>query len=303
MLKISSEVRTNPAAFFEAAIGNYIASSPNNVMPSFPGEHIWDEPVVAFASGDDPLFQDYKKIIGDFHFTPREALETHIERSAYPYHPEKVSVITWALPSTRATRLSMREETQFTSLRWNYTRWYGQEVNARLSRHLVSLIESMGGYAVSPEQERWFEVKRDIPNAPASVWSLRHIAYAAGLGTFSLNDGFITPVGIAIRLGSVVCDLDIPPTPRLSNSHQSNCLFYRTGDCGKCIKRCPAGAITEQGHDRAKCSNYQSRVMPAAFKIVGRDNSQYVGNYLGCGLCQTGVPCEGRIPASKDRVD
>ncbi|MBI2852262.1 MAG: epoxyqueuosine reductase [Chloroflexi bacterium] len=303
MLEVLPGVRSNPAALFEAAIKDYIANSLNNAMPSFPGEKIWAEPAVAFASEDDPLFQNYKRIIGEFHLTPREVLETHLKRLLYRHEPEKVSVITWALSSTRATRLSMREETQVSSLRWNYTRCYGQEVNARLARHLVSLIEDMGGYAVSPEQERWLEVKRDFPNAPASAWSLRHVAYAAGLGTFSLNDGFITPVGVAIRLGSVVCDLDIPATPRLAADHLSNCLFYRQGDCGKCIERCPAGAITEQGHDRAKCSNYQSKVMPALFKTLGRDDSKYVGSYPGCGFCQTGVPCEGRIPASKENVD
>ena len=33
-----------------------------------------------------------------------------------------------------------------------------------------------------------------------SNWSERHIAYAAGLGTFSLSDGFIIERGIAHRL-------------------------------------------------------------------------------------------------------
>ncbi|MBI2829676.1 MAG: epoxyqueuosine reductase [Chloroflexi bacterium] len=287
------------AAFFEAAIKEYVATSPNNMMPAFPGEHIWDEPVIGFASGDDPLFQQYKQIIGDFHVTPREAFEMYIKRAACgDYQPENINVIAWALPSTRQTRASMRKEKQVGSLKWNHTRWYGQELNSRLSRHLAVIIEDMGGHAVVPDQERWFEVKRDVPGGPASRWSQRHIAYAAGLGTFSLNDGFITPVGVAVRLGSIVCDLDIPPTSRVYQHHRQNCLFYREGNCGKCIKRCPAGAIGEQGHDKAKCSNYQSNVMPSVFKELGRDTQGYVGNYLGCGLCQTGVPCEGRIPAS-----
>ncbi|MBI2849451.1 MAG: epoxyqueuosine reductase [Chloroflexi bacterium] len=271
-------------------------------MPAFPGERIWDGPAVGFADGDDPLFKEYKSIIGDFHVTPREALEMHLKKAACGYQPEQVRVISWALPSTRETRQSMRRETQVSSLRWNYTRWYGQEANARLARHLVALVEDMGGHAVAPEQESWFEVKRDVPGGPASRWSQRHIAYAAGLGTFGLSDGFISPVGMAIRLGSIVCDLDIPPTPRAYPGHLDNCLFYRTGNCGKCIKRCPAGAISEAGHDKAKCSNYQSRVMPVILQEMGRDHG-YVGTYRGCGLCQTGVPCEGRIPRSKDEID
>ena len=47
-----------------------------------------------------------------------------------------------------------------------------------------------------------------------SNWSERHIAYAAGLGTFSLSDGFITERGIAHRCGSAVVGLELPASPR-----------------------------------------------------------------------------------------
>jgi len=52
----------------------------------------------------------------------------------------------------------------------------------------------------------------NLSDGLASNWSQRHIAYAAGLGTFSLSDGFITPKGIAMRCGSVVCDAALSPT-------------------------------------------------------------------------------------------
>jgi len=48
-------------------------------------------------------------------------------------------------------------------------------------------------------------------SGPSSNWSERHIAYAAGMGTFSLNDAFITEKGIAIKLLSVVTELEIFP--------------------------------------------------------------------------------------------
>jgi hypothetical protein len=48
----------------------------------------------------------------------------------------------------------------------------------------------------------------------ASKWSERHAAYVSGLGTFSLCDGLITPVGIAIRYGSVVSRIPIQPASR-----------------------------------------------------------------------------------------
>lgn len=57
-----------------------------------------------------------------------------------------------------------------------------------------------------------------------------------------------------------------------------------------CAKRCPVGAITENGHDKVKCWDYAggtcARYVEERFGIKG----------YGCGLCQTGVPCESGIP-------
>jgi epoxyqueuosine reductase len=277
-------------------IEEYVATSPNNCMPFFPGEHIWDKPLIGFADGDDPLFLDYKKIIGDFHLTPREALELQLKKANCGYfHPAKISVISFVLPSTRETRESLRRESQVCSLRWNYTRHFGQELIFRLERRLVARIEDMGRYAVAPDLQNWFEVKREVPTGFASTWSQRHIAFAAGLGTFSLNDGFITPVGIAVRAGSIVCDLEIAPGQRRNQNHLGNCLFFREGECGKCIKRCPAQAISEKGHDKLKCQNYMNNVMRKTAAEIGR-TEPFVGAYMGCGFCQTGVPCEGGLP-------
>lgn len=294
-------IKKDPAAFLEAAIKEYVATSPNNLMPDFPGERMWDEPLVGFADGDDPLFSEYKKIIGDFHVTPREALETHLRKKTLGGdRQEKISVVSYFLPSARPIRESMHRETEICSLRWNRNRWFGQELNLRLERRLVTLLEDMGYDAVAPDQEAWFEVKRDVPGAPASNWSQRHVGYAAGLGTFSLNDSFITARGSAGRMGSIVCNIPIAPTPRVARGHRENCLFARTGTCGECIKRCPAGAISEKGHDKAKCFAYLDVGMPQRARELGRKTEEYVGRYIGCAFCQTGVPCEGRIPASPD---
>ena len=43
---IADEMKRDPATFLEAEIKKYIANSPNNIMPDFPGEHMWDEPLV-----------------------------------------------------------------------------------------------------------------------------------------------------------------------------------------------------------------------------------------------------------------
>jgi ferredoxin len=286
----------NPSSFLENAIKEYVAASPGNRLPAFNGGPIFDEPLVGFADGNDLIFQDYKAIIGDFHLTPREALEMHLQGkgSGDEKQPPKVSVISWILPITYETRLSSRRESRVPSLRWNHTRWQGQEFINELSHYVVSLLEELGYQGVAPELASFYEIKA-LSNGLASNWSQRHIAYAAGLGTFSLNDGFISPRGIAMRCGSVVSGIALSPSPRVYGSHLANCLFYRDGSCRRCIERCPVSAITEQGHDKEKCREYLLVEQRAMLKQLGRDEG-YLGFYPGCGLCQTKVPCEARIP-------
>ncbi len=288
------EFENNPNKFLEDKIHDYVKNNSGNRFKCF-DEPIWDEPLVGFADGDDTIFQDYKKIIGDFHLTPREALITHVKTAACDFENElpKVSVISWVLPSTRKTRLGMRKEAMVPSLRWNYTRFYGQDFNFKLARYLVVMLEELGYHAVSPEIASFFE-RKTLPSGFSSNWSQRHIAYAAGLGTFSLNDALITPKGIAVRLGSVVTSAELEPSLRPYGNFKSNCLFYRNGSCGRCVARCPAGAITESGHDKIKCREFLYGRQKELLKEAGRTG--YVGQYYGCGLCQTGTPCESGIP-------
>ena len=289
-----NEFNLNSNRFLKNKIRDYLVNHPDNQLKGF-NEPIWDEPLVGFADGDDIFFHDLKKIIGDFHLTPREALIAHLKTAACNYEQDlpNISVISWVLPSTRETRLGMREEVTVPSLRWNYTRWYGQDLNFKLQRYVVTLLEELGYHAVAPDISPFFE-RKNLPNGPASNWSLRHVAYAAGLGTFSLNDALITPKGIAVRLGSVVTNAKLQPSPRPYAHFRANCLFYRNGSCGKCMSRCPAGAITDSGHDKIKCREYLYGRQVELIKEMGREG--YIGAYSGCGLCQTGTPCESGIP-------
>jgi len=279
-----------------------VRSSTLNRLPAFDHVPIFEEPLVGFADGDDFLFEEYKTIIAktiiaDFHLTPREALAQHLTGALgteSPHLPE-VTVISYVLPVAKQTKLSNRRQTVGPSLRWNHTRWLGQDFIFELSRQIVSQLEDLGHRAVAPEIAPFFRIHRT--KGLASSWSQRHIAYAAGLGTFSLSDGFITPRGIAHRCGSVVTDLNLLPTPRPYPDHLANCLFYIDKSCRRCIERCPDGAITENGHDKEKCR--QILFEHQRPWIEGAHGEGYIGQYAGCGLCQTGVPCESKIPISK----
>ena len=137
---------------------------------------------------------------------------------------------------------------------------------------------------------RW-ERKTSERHGYASMWSERHAAYAAGLGTFGLSDGLITPLGKAMRTGSVVARIHVPPTPRPYTEHHAYCLHFTHGTCGRCIDRCPAGAITKEGHDKVRCKTY----LRGEVKTYIETTYGFEGK--GCGLCQTKVPCESGIPA------
>lgn len=248
-------------------------------------ERYFDEPLIGFASADDPLFAQYKSIIGQFHLTPLELAQWG---NADSWHPR--TVICWVLPVSEATRRSNHNETTYPSRAWAETRQHGEAFNASLRRQLVQFLCDSGHNALAPQLHPAWSEYSESPAGLASSWSERHAAYAAGLGTFSLNDALITPLGIAHRLGSVITDVPVEPSSRPYADHKANCLWHRNGTCGACIARCPVGALSKDGHDKQICRDHVYGTIPGA---VGE---AYNVTSTGCGLCQTKIPCESRIP-------
>ena len=253
--------------------------------------------MVGVAHGDDPLFAEYKTIIGAFHWDAARGDSARAGRYTEAAHPgvETVRVIAYALPIIAETRRSNRRQHKLPSKRWAQTRHYGEIFNNALRDHLVGLLRKSGYLAIAPAHPSWVKVyKEEGARPPAATWSERHALYAAGLGTFSLSDGFITPRGIAMRCGSVVTNLPLDPDPRDYTNHLANCLFFADGSCRACIARCPAGAISAHGHDKARCGAYLD-------EQLGSLKETYQVSITGCGLCQTAVPCEAGIPRRRKR--
>ncbi len=273
----------------------FARTSPLNRMPTPDKDLIFDEPLVQFADGDDPIFTEYKEILYPDHLSPREALaEAHNKK--HDEIPAKISVISWILPIAEKTIISNSAETRGPSRLWSHTRWFGEIFNDAMREHIVEYLNEKGYMATAPMKTPFFKIVR-TDRGMGSNWSERHIAYAAGLGTFSLSDGFITEKGIAHRCGSVVTDMELPTSLRTAQGPYDNCLFYVNEACGKCIERCPAGAITEKGHDKNKCMQYLRELgyRPSDLK-EGYDLESSVA---GCGLCQSGVPCDAANPTRK----
>jgi epoxyqueuosine reductase QueG len=264
------------------------AKSPANSLGNAGNEPAFGEPLVGFSRGDDPLYGEIKADIGDFYWTPFEIF--HATFPLVDASPSDLTVISYVLPQTENTRRDQAKENRFACERWARSRLYGEEFILKLGSHLVGLLANKGYEALCPGASARWEKTMSASHGIASTWSERHTAYASGLGTFGLCDGLITPLGKAVRLGSVVARVDIPPTPRPYKDHHEYCLFYSKGTCGVCIKRCPVGAISKDGHDKARCQPYTS--------IIGHRHSveHYNVDTTPCGLCQAAVPCESRIP-------
>lgn len=291
------EFDRDPKAFIEKTILDYVATSPSNRLESFCGASIYDPPIVGYADGNDPIFQEFKDVVHKDHFTPREFFFKYLTEIRNVEGPvvDDVSVVAFALPYNRETMRVNALEKEGPALRWNHTRWKGQDFNHELVRHVISVLDGIGIEAVAPDLTPLYRIVRP-PEPLASTWSHRHMAYAAGLGTFSLNDGLITPKGIGVRCNSFVINKKLEPSPRPYANHLANCAYYTSGKCGACITRCPGGAITEEGHDKLKC--YKVLYIQQKPWLDGEHGPGYIGTYAGCGLCQTGVPCATQIPTA-----
>jgi hypothetical protein len=269
-----------------AEIRKFCDTLANNMGPGHP-EPSWAEPLVGFARGDDPIFGELKSAVGEFHWTPMEAFS-----AAFPGtepRPEELAVVVWILPQTHATKTDNAGQSRLPSERWARSRIFGEEFNVSLRRGVVAMITGMGFAACAPTLVPGYRTVDSPRYFLASKWSERHMAHAAGLGTFGLCDGLITPVGKAMRVGSVLARMPVSPARRPYSDHRAYCLFHARGTCGDCIPRCPVGALSPAGHDKRRCRTFLDETRPYVAKTFGFEG-------YGCGLCQTGVPCESGIP-------
>jgi epoxyqueuosine reductase QueG len=252
------------------------------------GEAMFDGPTVAVAAADDAWFARFKEVIGPFYWTPQEALSL-----AAPQATAR-SVVCWSLPVSSPARSTNRRETHVPSRAWAYVRTFGEELNSRMRHGMELRLRSLGFAAVAPAVVSQNTVAERPQVGISSCWSERHTAFVAGLGTFGLSGGLITRHGIAHRLGSVVTDAELPPTPRpYGDDPFAWCLRIAQGTCGVCISRCPVDSIGENvaARDKLACKRHYA----GTIKAQCADVFGWEGTY-GCGLCQTGVPCEDRNP-------
>ncbi len=278
----------DPSHWISGLISHYLDNSPENQLNPLTKERIWDTPLVGFSRGDDPLYQEFRDHLGTDYLLPLDIMRNSY--SDMTFTAADLTVISWILPVQERTKTEYRRETRYPTENWARTRISGEGVNINLRKFVVQSLQQAGYPSVAPFLSPAYTVTFEQGYPTHSLWSERHTAYACGLGTFGLCDGLITAKGKAMRCGSVITTLEVPPSGRSYTSRNDYCPFLNDGSCGVCMDRCPADAITQSGHDKVKCAAYLKTVTePYLLEKYGIE-----GN--ACGLCQIGVPCESVIP-------
>ena len=267
----------------------YVEQSENNrvgpdaaIRPDLAGLRLYDAPLMGIASADDPCFEEMRKpgIIGSHFVAPEEWL------------PGAKSVISYFLPFADRVIESNRKTDILPSDEWLHGRIEGQAMVNSLGAHLVEELQKAGYDAIFPSTSGRFwswakpagtnHLGMDVPGH-TSNWSERHIAYACGLGTFSLSMGLITEKGTAGRFGSVVTSMPLAPDRRPYTRYDEYCTH-----CGACVRNCFVNAISlDKGKDKGICE-----------VLLDERKIQYKPRY-GCGKCNVNVPCERRIPSRR----
>ena len=186
---------------------------------------------------------------------------------------------------------------------------YADDLARRILRESQAWLENQGYQAMIPMLSKGYHmVARQDPPRLYSNWSERHTAFAAGLGSFSLHEAFISEKGCNIRLGSILTDAPFEVTPRKSEDPYANCLFFAKGTCRVCEQRCPGGAIGENGHDKLTCLKFLKGIEQEFNEKLGSvlkpDNKNVNGQIsitypVGCAFCQFGTPCMDKNPMAK----
>ena len=266
------------------SLSQFVAKHPDNAIqasyalePDMVGLRFFEAPLMGCAGADDPLFLQFQNdpvVIGPMFRLPEQWL------------PGAKSVISFFLPYTEEIRNTNQDDLSKPSGEWLHARVEGQDFLMEVCEQIVQWLRAEGYEAVVPAGHPDFRTQRDperfAKGQPyyTSTWSERHVAFAAGLGTFSLTKHLITEKGVCGRFGSVITTAPITPTPRPYTDPYEYCTF-----CGACTRRCPLGAIhVDTGKDMLACTAYMEEI-----------RAKYAPRH-GCGKCQLELPCTTRRP-------
>jgi epoxyqueuosine reductase len=218
------------------------------------------EPIVAFADAADPEFENIKSMTHEKHMLPKE------------WMTEGKTIVSYFIPFTKEL-MDINRKHEYVAKEWavayietnNLIKKINSTMAEKLKEYDINTVWQLP--AVNYDSEKLM-----------SYWSQRHIAYIAGIGTFGMNNMLITNKGCTGRYGSFIIDFKIEPSKK---NREEKCLYKLNGSCGICIEMCPAHALTTEGFDRFKCSDWVEEVDAFYSDLASCDC---------CGKCLLG-PC------------
>ena len=287
-----------------AEIKRILENAAENRLSDFGDCPVFAAPAIAIVDGDDEIFGVFQKRVSPDHLLPRKILE---KEGRPPVRPDsEIRVVALALPFTSQIRLSNREG-EWPSPLYSIARNNGGALSLELARRLADAIHRKGHSAIVPHLTDGYDVFRHEETGFTSTWSERHIAYAAGLGTFGLNGFLITPLGAMVRLQSLVTDLPLTPTPPRPEDHRAPCFIAGGTECNACAIKCPAKAISAGGPDKEMCYLRRKEIRDRSLELyvdkyelfptrIASSGRKFRGISIGCAVCASGVPCESCDP-------
>jgi len=226
----------------------------------------WEEPLIAFADANDPLFAKLKEVADANHALPADLLDN------------AKTVIAYFIPFTKETTLSNSKGTR-ASKEWAIAYIETNQLIANVNEALSKMLNTCGFKAATTPPTHNFDEKK-----LTSPWSNKHIAFIAGLGKFGIHHMIITEKGCCGRIGSIVTDAKIAPTKRTNNEF---CLNKTRGACSLCAEKCVFGALAINDFDRHKCY---------AQCLKNAQTYSELGWADVCGKCVANVPCSFTNP-------
>jgi epoxyqueuosine reductase QueG len=226
----------------------------------------WRTPLVGFASAGDPVFARFREVVSPTHRMPGDLL------------PGARTVVAFFIPFERSVARS-NVPGNAASREWAVAYIETNRLVAAVGACMTGFLEERGFQAALTPATHNFDEDRLV-----SDWSHRHVAWAAGLGTFGLNNMLITREGCCGRLGSFATTVEAEPDPR---PEMEACLQKRGFDCARCAKRCVNEALFVDRFDRHRC--YEKCLENGrTFESMGKADV--------CGKCVVGVPCSFTVP-------
>lgn len=226
----------------------------------------WKEAIVNFADAKDPQFKKLQEVVSPSHAMPEDILA------------DAKSIIAYFIPFSEEVANS-NIEGKYSSDKWAKAYVETNQLISNINKHLKDELAKKNIEVATIPATSNFDKKNLM-----SDWSHRHVAYIAGLGTFGINNMLITDKGSAGRIGTVVTNVDLDPSEKIT---EERCLTKAGYNCNVCVNRCVTDALSESEFDRFSC-----------YDFLLENDSKHPEMELTdvCGKCCVDLPCSFKNP-------